>query len=87
MIIINDNEIVVTVVQIQADAVQLRIELPTEVTLSSHELHESVTISDDVSVKVLEIPGDSVRLGFQASKEVVVHRREVYEAIKRQTDT
>jgi carbon storage regulator len=48
----------------------------------TRNVHQVVTIGDDIEVKVLGVKGNQVRLGITAPKQIPVHREEVYDRIK-----
>lgn len=81
-IVINNN-IGVTVIEIDKGKVRLAIQAPKEeVPIFRKELYpEGVDLSGATTITVVEIRGDKVRLGIVAPKEVPVHREETYEAI------
>ena len=53
----------------------------------TRNVHQVVTIGDDIKVKVLGMKGNQVRLGITAPKHIPVHREEVYDRIKHETET
>lgn len=46
------------------------------------QLHQSITIGDDIKITVVEIQEGAVRLGIAAPREIPVHREEVRDAIR-----
>jgi carbon storage regulator len=53
----------------------------------TRNVHQVVTIGDDIKIKVLGVKGNQVRLGITAPKQIPVHREEVYNRIKHETET
>jgi carbon storage regulator len=53
----------------------------------TRNVHQVVTIGDDIEVKVLGVKGNQVRLGITAPKQIPVHREEVYDRIKHEIGT
>lgn len=53
----------------------------------TRNVHQVVTIGDDIKIKVLGVKGHQVRLGIIAPKQIPVHREEVYDRIKHETET
>ena len=53
----------------------------------TRNVHQVVTIGDNIQIKILGVKGHQVRLGIIAPKQIPVHREEVYDRIKHETET